>query len=487
MERICAVNRVAAAEGLVPGMALSDARALLPDLTVRASEPRADARALARLSDWLGRYCPWSVSDGSDGVRLDISGSSHLFGGETALLEDLEGALAAFGLTARAAIADSLGAAWALARYGPMSLTVVPPGSAEEQIFPLPTAALRLPPETVTDLARLGVRTVAELAALPRASLTPRFGPGLSERLDQALARIDEPLSPNQPRRPCWVRRAFPEPIGHGDDIAAAARALSEDLCGRLEKAGRGARQLDMKLFLADGEVVAIPLGLSRPVRDPDHIMRLLAEHLPSFDNGRGADLMTLMAARTEPLAPLQGMLGGVADAGGSLAHAGLGPLVDRLGNRLGMTNIVRFSPRASHLPERALSVVAALAPPGAERWPEELNRPLYLLPAPEWVEVVAEVPDGPPVLFRWRGQSHKVARADGPERIAPEWWREGTTALSALARRTRDYYRIEDPDGRRFWLYRDGLYNAPSDGDGDKAPSLQDKPPRWYLHGLFP
>lgn len=493
-ERIVSVNPAAAGAGMVPDMALADARALLPDLGVRPATPRADAAALVRLADWLGRYSPWTVPDGDDGVRLDVSGCAHLYGGEAALLADLRGALAGFGFTVQAAIADSLGAAWALARYGGEAVSVVPETETAVLLNPLPVAALRLPAAAAADLARLGIGSIGELAALPRASLTPRFGPGLASRLDQALGHQDEPLSPNQPKRAFWARQAFPEPIGHGEHIAGAARHLVEELCDGLEEAGRGARRLELKLFLSDGGVLKIALGLARPARDAGHILKLLHERLPTLEGGQGADLMTLTASLSEPLAAGQSVFAGIAaptggndGRGDPLEHPDLGRLIDRLGNRLGPANVARLAPHASHLPERAWRVVAPLAPPGDEHWPEELDRPLYLLPAPEWVEVVAQVPDGPPVLFRWRGQAHKVARADGPERIAPEWWRAGTAALAPLARRTRDYYRIEDPDGRRFWLYRDGLYDAPAMEEAAEEETEEAKPPRWYLHGLFP
>lgn len=485
-DRVAAANPAAAGEGVQPGMVLADARALLPGLAALPAAPAADFEALVALSDWCGRYSPWSAADGEDGVRLDISGCAHLFGGEQALLDDLLARLRGFGLTGRAAVADSLGAAWALARHGSGPAIVAAPGDSRRALAGLPVQALRLPPETAEDLQRLGLRTIGDLYALPRPALTARFGARLALRLDQALGRQEEPVSPLPPAMRFWARLTFAEPIGHRDDIARAAQRVCEDLCHSLTRAGRGARRLELALYLVDGTVKRITAGLSRPVREPAHLLRLLADRLPALEAGFGADLMTAAAPLTEPLSACQADL--VAAGGGagpanerppSPADPELGHLVDRLGNRLGLGNVARLAANQSHLPERAVRVLAPLASPDGPCWPLPVARPLYLLPAPEPVEAVAEVPDGPPVLFRWRGLAHRVRRADGPERIAPEWWRAGETTAAALAAGSRDYYRLEDSRGRRFWLYRQGLY----DGAGD---ALAAASPRWYLHGFF-
>jgi len=487
-DRVVAANPAAADAGVRPDMVLADARALVPGLLALPATPAADTKALTALADWCGRYSPWSAVDGDDGLLLDISGCAHLFGGEPALLDDLLARLEAFGLCGRAAAADSLGAAWAVARHGATPAVVVPPGGGHAVLAGLPVAALRLPPEVAEDLVRLGLRTVGDLYALPRAALAARFGDRLALRLDQALGREDEPLSPLAPGLRFWARLAFAEPIGHRDDITRAAAQLCAELCKSLAQAGRGARRLELALYLVDGTVKRIAIGLARPVREPAHLMRLLADRLPALEAGFGADLMTAAAPRTEPLAAGQATLDnlappppGEAPGAADLADPELGRLVDRLGNRLGLVNVARLVPQQSHLPERAVRVLAPLAPlstSAAGDWPASAGRPVYLLPAPEPVEAVAEVPDGPPVLFRWRGLAHRVRRADGPERIAPEWWREGETSAAALAVGSRDYYRLEDSRGRRFWLYRQGLYAAAGDAP---APA-----PRWYLHGFF-
>jgi protein ImuB len=484
-QRVTAADPLAADAGIRPGMVLADARAMLPGLEIRPADPAADDRALRRLADWCRRYSPWTAPDGNDGVRLDISGCAHLFGGEGGLLDDLVARLDGFGLTARAAIADSLGAAWAVARFGPVPRRVIRPAAAADVLADLPVTALRLPEKVAADLARLGLRRIGDVCEVPRDALAPRFGDIVARRLDQALGRLDEPVAAMAPAPRFAVRLAFAEPIGHADDIARAARQLADDLCRDLGRHGHGARRVELALYLAEGTVRRIAVGCSRPSRDPVHLMRLLSEHLPALEAGFGADLMTLAAPVSEPMAAEQAglrRLDGDADMPASasvlarsLNDPDLGRLVDRIGNRLGTVNVARIVPRQSHLPERAARAVAPLAPGGDEPWPDwRVPRPVLLLPIPQPVEAVAEVPDGPPVLFRWRGASHRVCRADGPERIAPEWWHAHATAVADLAGETRDYYRVEDTEGRRFWLYRLGLFGA--------APRV----PRWYLHGLF-
>ncbi len=466
--------------GLASGMALADARALLPDLAVRAAMLEADQRGLQRLADWCGRYSPWVAIDGEDGVRLDVTGCAHLFGGEAALLADLEARLAGFGVDARMAIADALGAAWALARFASTTRAVAPAGTTRQAIAPLPVAALRLSSETTDGLNRLGLAKIEDLMRAPPAALAVRFGPTLTSRLRQALGQVAEPISPDRPAPYFLCRLIFPEPIGTDSDIAAAAERLTQDLCHLLAEEEKGGRRLELTLYLADGGVRRFDVGCSRPSRDPDHLLRLFSERLSGLESGFGADVITLAAPVVEALPAVQMALRRLRasvdtssrktiGACARPSDADLGLLIDRLGNRLGLHNIARLAPHESYLPERAVRVVAPLAPPEGGMWGPDQPRPVQLLAAPEPVEAVAEVPDGPPILFRWRGRTHRVARADGPERIAPEWWR----IRAGKGGKVRDYYRLEDDDGARFWVYRDGLFQP-------------EMPARWYLHGFF-
>jgi protein ImuB len=484
------MNRAATAEGLRPGMGLADARAVLPDLQVEQSAIKADEKALDSLARWCGRYTPWTVVDphganpftgGRGGILMDVTGCAHLFGGEEALLADLMGRLKGFGIEARMALADTPGAAWALARYGKLGkarAAIVPPKEGRESLAALPVAALRLGYGTLETFDRLGLRRIEDLLKLPRAPLVRRFGPQVARRIDQALGREDEPISPILPVVPYRARLSFLEPVGRVDDIAYALETLLDQLCPLLDEDQRGARRLTLDLFRVDGEVKSVTVGTSRPVRTPKHLARLFAGRLDEIDAGFGIDAATLSAPLTEALTGTQVELSGETDRGSDL-----GLLIDQLGNRLGMDKVCRLEARESFVPERAVVTVPIAAGPAPESapddaplWPAHLKRPLRMLSVPELVQVVAEVPDGPPVLFRWRQGNHRVAQTNGPERIAPEWWR----AQGPGSQQARDYYRVEDSQGRRFWLFREGLYPTDSAHAGGGAK------PRWYLQGIF-
>jgi protein ImuB len=460
---VSAVDAAAAGEGIVPGMPLADARALRPDLEAAEADPAGDAAALHRLAAWCGRYSPWTAPALPDGVWLDVTGCAHLHGGEDGLMAEAMARLARLGIAARAAIADTAGAAWAVARFGAAPAAAVAPDAQRAALAGLPVAALRLSPETEETLMRLGLRRIGDLYPLPRPSLVLRFGTGLALRLDQALGRAAEPLSPLPPPPLRWTRRRFAEPIAAPEDIRAAAASLLDALCRRLEADGEGARRLELTLYRVDGTPQVAHVGTARPSRDPCHLLRLFEERLGALDPGLGIEDMVLAATLAETQAPAQLALDGRAQGGGD----DLAALVDRLAARLGADAVSRPLLVESHWPERAVRLVPPLdpargaAPPGA-------RRPVRFLRHPEPVEAVAPVPDDPPLMFRWRKVMHRVRRADGPERIAGEWWRP-----CVRADELRDYYRVEDQDGRRFWLYRAGLHHA-------------DRPARWFLHGVF-
>lgn len=486
--RLVSVNRPAELAGLAPGQALADARALEPRLHVADAEPASDERALAALADWCGRYSPWTAAAGLEtagagGIWVDISGCAHLFGGEESLLADLQGRLSAHGYAARTAVADTPGAAWAAARFGEATPSIVPPGGQEAHISPLPIACLRLTAIQREGLDRLGLRQVADLLKLPRAGLAARFGTELPLRLDQVLGRVEEPISPRQPVPSLRVRMVLPEPLERLQDIQAAARRLLDALGEKLEAAGRGARSLDLALYRTGGHVDRIRIGTSAPSRDTGHLMRLLDEKLDRVPEGppveNGVELLILSVLESNPLTARQSELARTANEDSCQPDAGwdetaLARLVDRLSNRLGTDTVVQLRARESHLPERAQLAVPASQQ--ADKTTDALwaslgaCRPVRLLPRPEPVTATAPIPDDPPAMFRWRGRLHRVVHADGPERLSPEWWRPS----ASLGAETRDYYRVEDTDGQRFWLYRAGPYRSP------------EKPPQWYLHGFF-
>jgi protein ImuB len=462
-QEIQAVDPRAAKLGVKPGMAVADARAWQPDLVVEEHDPAADALDLRRLADWATRFSPLVAPEGSNGLLLDIAGCAHLWGSEAKLLADLDRHLRAFGLHHRAAIADTIGTAWALARHGGSDHMIAPPGNLRPALEHLPPAALRLPGELCDQLRRLGLNRIADLCALPRAALARRFGATLIDRLDQALGRRDEALSPLLPPPHCYVRLDFAEPVAQRAGIDRALALLLQRLTAALQPHESGPRKLELACYRVDGETQRLFVGTARASLDAAHLFRLFEEKLDTLAPEEGFEAMRLSAGEVERLRARQGDLDTEDTRSQDLA-----PLIDRLSNRLGEAAVHRVETRESHIPERAVHRLPPLAESPRLHWPKATQRPIRLLPYPEPIEAVAPVPDDPPVQFRWRHVLHKVRAAEGPERIAPEWWLPGEEDGEI-----RDYYRVEDSEGRRYWLYRSGLYQA--------APA-----PRWYLHGMF-
>lgn len=465
--RLSAVSPQARAVGLGPGLTLADARARIPDLAVADHDPLADAAFLERIADDCDRWTPLVALDGPDGLVLDITGCTHLFGGEAMMRARVLDHLQRHGLTLRAVVAGTPEAARALARCGKGG--VVPLGREAECVGPLPISALALPEETVTGLSRAGLKTIGDLAARPGTPLAARFGEELLTRLRRTLGLEDVRISPRRALPALITERRFAEPIGRAEDVEGALRMLIGDLALMLEARGEGGRVFEASFFRADGAVRRILVETARPSRDPVSLGRLLYEKLDALtdplDPGFGFDLLRLAVLRAEALSPAQVSLDGRA-----VAEEEVAALVDRLAARLGRDRVLRFRLHDTHDPDRASSLVpAADAPPSADPMPDErLARPLMMFDPPQLIEALAEVPDGPPLRFRWRRVLHEVVHAEGPERIAAEWWRRGNVP-------TRDYYRVENHQGRRFWLFRSGLY--------DREP----EPRRWFLHGLFP
>jgi len=467
--RIVEANDAGLAAGARPGMPVTDARTLCPQLKVTPADPEADRAFLERLALWAQRWGPWTALDPPDGLLVDVSAVAHLFGGEAALLADVQDRLAAQGLIARAAIAPTAGAAWALAHYAPERAILEE--DAEARLANLPVAALRLEPEAVLVLRRLGLKRIGDLASIGRDALKRRFrsrSPAANPllRLDQLLGRVAEPLLPVVSDPPALVQRRLVEPIRHRELLDQVVADLAADMARELEARGEGARRLGLGLWKVDGEVVMRSLEFAAATRDPAHIARLFAARLDGIDAGFGIELVRMRAAWAEPLALAQADL----EAGAEEPGTTLATCLDRLTVRLGPEAVRRPVPYASHIPERAQRWQPPLAPQPAAQ--EELMfhaRPLKLLDRAEPIAVLYATPDGYPRQFRWRGTLHEVVRVEGPERIAPEWWREKGTA------RLRDYYRIEDEQGRRYWIYRAGLI-------GDGRGGLPD----WFLQGLF-
>lgn len=456
--------------GLACGQPLADARAMIPSLEVVEEESPADRALLENLAAWAERYTPIVTLDPDNGLILDITGAAHLFGGEAGLVADVEVGLQAQGFFVRRAIADTPGAASAAARYG--SISIVPEGGTAEMLKPLPLAALRLDEETVAALDRVGLKRIGQIMDAPRGPLTARFGSMLLRRLDQALDLEEEALSPYRPLPLLIAERRFAEPVSREEDIAATLASLAATLAKGLEERGEGARGLELSLFRVDGHVARSFVGTGRPVRKPKLVLDLFREKFvglgEEIDAGFGFDMIRLAVLAAAPFDNAQTDL-----AGDAIGQSDLGQLIDRIGVRLGAEHVGRIEPRDSHVPERAAAFVPSDAEQGHKTIPPPtpfpsapLERPLRLFARPEPVEALGEVPDGPPLTFRWRRVLYRIARAEGPERIASEWWRGEDF--------TRDYFRVEDFEGRRFWLFREGIY----------APQTPE--PRWYLHGMF-
>lgn len=439
-ERIHCLSAKAERLGLQRGMTMADARAYCPDLVSRPADLPGDSRFLAMLARWATRYCPWVGLDGADGLVLDVTGATHLAGGESALLADMRQRLARAGLSVRLGLADSRGAAWALAHWAE---GIAPKGHVRDVLAPLPVAALRLDAPVCDALRRLGLQTVGALMATPRAPLARRFGPALMQRLDQALGDLPEAISPQAEAPHYGIRLTLPEPIGRTEDVMAGTARLLDRLCARLKAQDSGARVLELTLRRVDQASQTVELRLAGPMRDPARILPLFRRGIEAADAGFGIDQLRLEATLAEPLPPEQ-----ITRAGPARQGAALDDLITRIGTRIGLENVQRFLPADSHIPERSFLIAPAAfsRPEGA--WVSPRPRPLRLFP-PEPVTATAPGPQ-PPRQFRWRRMALATARASGPERITPEWWLEDAAWHSGL----RDYWRIDTRQGRALWMF---------------------------------
>ena len=466
--RLAAVDPAAARAGLTPGLALADARARTPALRVVAHRPDLDDALLGRVLEDFGRFTPTIALDPPHGLILDVTGCAHLFGGETDLMRTVQTRAERAGLKIRCALAETPQVARALARFGPGGR--FEPGQDRAAARRLPVAALELSDKEDEALHRLGLKRLGDLDDRPRAPLAARFGADFPARLARVLGDEDMRITPHRPPPPVVVDRVFFEPISAPEDVERVLSDLLVETMDRLDQTGLGGRAFEAGFYRVDGETRRIVVRTGRPTRDAPAILRLFRERMAALaaplDPGFGFDQMRMSVPWTQALAPAQQEL--ERETPGEEAFS---RLIDRLTARLGPEAVLRFEPFASHIPERAARLVPAAARHSDETWPDldpddPPLRPLQMFDPPQPVETLAEVPDGYPLKFRWRRVLHEVTRAEGPERISGEWWR-------APNQRTRDYYRVEDRDGRRFWLFRQGLYGE----------TLE---PRWFIHGLF-
>ncbi|MBS1503799.1 MAG: DNA polymerase Y family protein [Bacteroidetes bacterium] len=459
---ITAANALAGAQGISPGMALADARALVPSLEMADHIPGKDAKLLKALGEWCIRYTPLLAVDMPDGLILDISGCAHLWGGESAYLGNIIKVLRSKGYDARGAIADTVGAAWAVARFG-KDKPIIAPGEQAGALLSLPPSALRLEGEILDRLRKLGFHHIQSFMGIGRSVLRRRFGTKLLLRLDQALGTEDEPLDLLQPIEPYHERLPCLEPIRTAEGIGIAIKKLLENLCRRLEGEGMGLRTAVLKCYRVDGKMLQVGIGTNKASNFVNHLFRLFELKIASIEPDLGIELFTLDATKVEEADHEQEMLW--SPEGGGLEDAGLTELLDRLANKIGAANIRRYLPQEHYWPERSIKPALSLQDKRATEWRTDRPRPSLLLPRPERIDVMVKTPDYPPNFFIYNGQKHTVFKSDGPERIEREWWLDNG--------KPRDYYQVEDEQGRRYWLFRAGYYS-------------DEQSPEWFIHGFF-
>lgn len=458
---ITAINTLAQQEGVQVNMAAADARILIPSLEVLDDDPALANKLLHGLALWCIRYTPIVAADLPDGLILDISGCAHLWGGERAYFTQIVTTLKNKGYDVRGAIADTIGAAWAVARYGRIT-PLIEPGEHPAALLSLPPEALRIDPIIAARLQKLGLNQVQHFASMPRQTLRARFGNAFLQRLDQAFGRITESIEPVIPVEPYIERLPCLEPIRTAGGIEIALKQLLETLCTKLVQDGKGLRTATFKGYRIDGQLIQISIGTHKVTHNIAHLFKLFEEKITTLEPDLGIEVFTLEAPKVEDVNPFQPAMWNGATG---LHDNGLSELIDRVTNKTGPETVHRYLP-AEHLwPERSISVTNDLDAIAAHQWSISRPRPIHILKRPEPIEVTAPIPDYPPMLFIHKGQRHKIAKAEGPERIEQEWWLSGGEH--------RDYYFVENEQGVRFWIFRLGHY--------DSAKKLQ-----WFLHGYF-
>jgi protein ImuB len=456
-----AFNAVAKTHGIEQGMAVADARAILPSLEVKDDKPELSANLLKGIGEWCIRFTPLVSLDAPDGLLLDVSGCAHLWGGERQYLNEIQKRLKDFGYNVRVAMADTIGTAWAVARFERETL-LIETGKQFAALLPLPARALRIQTEVRERLEKLGLRQVGNFMNMARPSLRRRFGENLLQRLDQALGSREEELKALQPLVAFQERLPCMEPIVTARGIEIALKRLLEPLCDRMQKEEKGLRVAVFKGYRVDGKTEQICIGTNRPSSNMEHLFKLFELKIESIEPALGIELFTLEAPKVEDMDILQEKLW--KDKGG-LADVELAELLDRIEGKMGAGHIQRYLPSDHYWPEASFKIASNITETKQSAWKVDRPRPLQILSRPEPIEVTAPIPDYPPMLFRYKGELHKIAKADGPERIEQEWWlQEG---------RHRDYYCVEDEDGRRYWLFRLGHYDV-------------GKTYQWFIHGFF-
>jgi len=457
---ITATNILAQSQGIHIGMVVADARAICHSLQVLDDEPDLSDKLLRRLAEWCIRFTPAVAVDIPDGLILDVSGCAHLWGGERTYLKNIITRIKGLGFTIRAAMADTIGTAWAIARFGQES-PIIESEQQRAALLSLPPAALRLETDTIIRLEKLGLRQVGSFVTMPRAALNRRFGHQLIRRLDQALGNEDEIIQPVQPIVAYQERLPCLEPIVTATGIEIALQRLLDLLCHRLQKEQKGLRSALFKCYRTDGKMVTLTIGTNRPSYNVKHLFKLFEIKIASIEPAEGIELFILEAPKVEEAQPAQENLWKITHG---LEDNGLSELLDRLAGKIGSDRIHRYIPDEHYWPERSVKLATSLNEKSISTWKLDRPRPVQLLSKPEKIEVTAPIPDYPPMNFRYKGKLHIIKKADGPERIEQEWWLQQG--------QHRDYYYVEDEEGSRYWLFRLGHYS--------------DKMYQWFIHGFF-
>lgn len=458
---ITAVNPIAQSLEVNTGMAVADARVIVPSLQILDDKPEFSNKILKRLAEWCIRYTPFvAIDDSSDGLILDATGCAHLWGSEESYLNDIVSRLKDLGYTVHAAMADTIGAAWAITHYGKAS-SIVEKNQQVTALLSLPPEALRIEHATAERLHVLGLHHVSTIINMQRSALRRRFGQHLLQRLDQALGSEEEIVEPIYPVEAYQERLPSFEPITTATGIAIALGKLLEKLCQRLQKEQKGLRTAVFKCFRVDGRIEQIEIGTHRPSNSSHHLFKLFELKIETIEPGWGIDLFIMECQKTEPAPPVQEKMW---QRAGGLDNVHLSELIDRFSGKFGVSCVHRFLPDEHYWPERSVKPARSLSESRATEWRVDRLRPLSLLSKPEHIEVTAPVPDYPPMNFRYKGKLHKIIKADGPERIEQEWWLQQG--------QHRDYYYVEDEEGKRYWLFRLGHYTDPSY--------------QWFIHGFF-
>lgn len=456
---IKAMNHLAKEKGVQLEMTAADCKTFVPDLLLLEYDPEKTKKVITAIAEWCIRYTPFVAVDQNDGLMLDVSGCTHLFGGEKKYLEHITERMQAFGYSVRTAMAGSIGTAWAVCRFGKNG-TIIPSGKETEALSPLPPEALRLDPLITERLHKFGLTTIGSFMHMPSLALRRRFGVTLLRQLARALAKQNEMLDPVRPIPPYEERLQSMEPICTATGIGIAIKTLLEELCLRLLRESKGLRTCELKCYRVDGNVQSISIGTNSPSRNVKHLYKLFEDKISQIRPDLGIELFMLEAAVVEELQSTQDALWTVSSGNAVM----IAELMDKLAGKIGASSIARYLPDEHYWPERSIKKTTSLSEKTTAIWRDDLPRPLHLLPRPEPIEVSVPIPDYPPLLFTHKGVLHTVKKADGPERIEQEWW----IAQSVY----RDYYCIEDEKGSRYWLFRSGDYAS------GKA--------KWFLHGFF-